>query len=331
MPQKTQLVSLIIPVYNEEAAVPIFLDTVRPLLAAEKYAFELLFVNDGSGDGTLDFLLAAREQDPRIKIVNFSRNFGKELALAAGFQAASGDAVIPMDVDLQDPPELITQFLRQWEAGYDVVIGVRKHRTSDTIFKRRSAALFYKFFNYLCGNRLVPNAGDYRLMNRASLDALNSLTERVRFTKGLYAWIGFQQTVVPYDRPPRVAGTSKWNAWKLWNFALDGITSFSTLPLRIWSYVGFVVALIGFLYAIFLVMRTLIFGADLPGYPSQMVVLLVLGGLILMSLGIIGEYLGRVFEESKGRPQYLVRSYIGFDSKMPKTSFTHCPHCGKSL
>lgn len=330
MPDSSVLVSLIIPVYNEEAAIPLFLAAIRPVIEAERYRFEFVFVNDGSRDRSLDILQAARAEDPRVKIVDFSRNFGKELALAAGLKAATGEAAIPMDVDLQDPPELIADFLRKWEEGYDVVVGVRRRRSSDTAFKRRSAALFYAIFNELCGRRLIPNAGDYRLMNRAALDALNSLPERVRFTKGLYAWVGFRQAIVPYDRPARVAGTSKWNAWKLWNFALDGITSFSTLPLRIWSYVGFAVAMLGFVYAAWITVRTLLFGVDVPGYPSLMVAVLVLGGLILMSLGILGEYLGRVFEESKGRPLYIVRSCIGFETP-PDDSPSRCPHCGAPL
>lgn len=237
--------------------------------------------------------------------------------MAAGFHAASGNAVIPMDVDLQDPPELIASFLRRWEEGYDVVIGVRRGRPADTRFKRLSAGLFYRFFNHLCGKRLVPNAGDYRLMNRAALDALNSLPERVRFTKGLYAWTGFRQATVEYDRPSRAAGTTKWNAWKLWNFAIDGFTSFSTLPLRIWSYLGFFVAVLGFLYAAFLIVRTLFWGVDVPGYASMMVVMLVLGGLILISHGVSGEYIGRIFEETKGRPLYIVRDTVGFEKHEP--------------
>lgn len=223
-PMKT--VSLIIPAYNEEEAIPYFLERIVPLLDAEPYTFEMIFIDDGSKDRTLEILLEARQKDPRIRIIELARNFGKELAMTAGFHAASGDAVVPMDVDLQDPPELLSDFLRKWEEGYDVVLGVRRQRESDTMFKRITAGLFYKIFNILCGKRLVPNAGDYRLMNRAALDALNSLPERVRFTKGLYAWVGFKQATVEYDRPQRVAGSTKWNAWKLWNFALDGITSF---------------------------------------------------------------------------------------------------------
>ena len=308
-------VSLIIPAYNEEEAIPYFLERIAPLLDAEPYAFEMIFIDDGSKDRTLEILLEARRKDPRIRIIELARNFGKELAMTAGFHAASGAAVVPMDVDLQDPPELLSDFLRKWEEGYDVVLGVRRQRESDTMFKRITADLFYKIFNILCGKWLVPNAGDYRLMNRAALDALNSLPERVRFTKGLYAWVGFKQATVEYDRPQRVAGSTKWNAWKLWNFALDGITSFSTLPLRIWSYLGMVVALFGFGYAAVLILRALFFGVDVPGYTSIMVVVLVLGGTILVSLGVIGEYLGRIFEESKGRPLFVARSYIGFEKR----------------
>lgn len=307
-------VSLIIPVYNEEETIAYFLEKIDIIINNIDYSFEIIFIDDGSKDRTLDALLKARQKDSRIKILELSRNFGKELAMAAGFHAASGDAVVPMDVDLQDPPELLSDFLRKWEEGYDVVLGVRRQRKSDTKFKRVTARLFYKIFNILCGKRLVPNVGDYRLMSRAALDALNSLPERVRFTKGLYAWVGFKQAKVEYDRMSRVAGSSKWNAWKLWNFALDGITSFSTLPLRIWSYLGMIVALFGFGYAVLLIMRKLLFGADVPGYTSIMVVMLLLGGLILISLGIIGEYLGRIFEEVKGRPLFVVRRYIGFDT-----------------
>ena len=307
-------VSLIIPVYNEEETITYFLEKIDIIINNIDYSFEIIFIDDGSKDRTLETLLKARQKDSRIKILELSRNFGKELAMAAGFHAASGDAVVPMDVDLQDPPELLSDFLRKWEEGYDVVLGVRRQRKSDTKFKRVTARLFYKIFNILCGKRLVPNVGDYRLMSRAALDALNSLPERVRFTKGLYAWVGFKQARVEYDRMSRVAGSSKWNAWKLWNFALDGITSFSTLPLRIWSYLGMIIALFGFGYAVLLIMRKLLFGADVPGYTSIMVVMLLLGGLILISLGIIGEYLGRIFVEVKGRPLFVVRRYIGFDT-----------------
>ena len=327
-----RLVSLVVPVFNEEESIDLFLETVNRVLADEAYAFEFVFVNDGSRDRTINVLLAARERDARVKIVDLARNFGKEHALVAGFQVAGGEAVIPMDVDLQDPPEVVCDFLRKWEEGFEVVIGVRRQRESDTPFKRRSAGLFYKAFNAVCGCRMVPNAGDYRLMGRRALAALNALPERVRFTKGLYAWVGFPQALVYYDRPPRAAGTTKWNAWKLWNFALDGITSFSTLPLRIWSYLGMGVAAFGFLYAAFLVLRTLLFGVDSPGYASIMVTLLTLGGLILVSLGVVGEYLGRIYEEVKNRPLYVVRERHGLDEPPADGAVTaRCPICHTPL
>lgn len=306
-------VSLIVPVLNEEESISLFYERIADILKRENYTFEVIFVDDGSTDATLSCIASLNKKDPRIKAIEFSRNFGKEHALAAGLLAASGDAAIPMDVDLQDPPELVHAFLQKWEEGYDTVIGVRRKRTTDTWCKRKSASLFYRFFNKLCGDHLVDNAGDFRLLDRKCIDALNALPERVRFTKGMYAWIGFKQALVDYERPSRARGTSKWNGWKLWNFALDGITSFSSLPLRVWSYLGGCVALIGFGYAIWFVLRTLIWGIDVPGYASLMVVTLCLGGLILFSLGVIGEYLGRVFEEIKARPLYVVRSRIGFE------------------
>jgi len=313
-PDRNSMISLIVPVYNEEESLDLFLRTINDAIAHVRYDFEFVFINDGSTDLTLQKLLEAREADSRIKIINFSRNFGKDTALTAGYRFASGDAVIPMDVDLQDPPELIKDFVAKWEEGYDVVLGVRSERRSDTAFKSMTAGMFYKVFNLLCNNRIVPNAGDYRLMNRASVDALNQLPERIRFMKGLYAWVGFKQAVITYERPPRALGTSKWNTRKLWHFALDGITGFSTLPLRIWSGFGFLFALLGFLYAAYMIVRTIIGGVDVPGYASLMVALLVIGGMILVSLGIIGEYLGRIYEEVKERPLYIVRDAIGFEN-----------------
>lgn len=288
-----KLLSLIVPVLNEEESIPLFYEAVQEVLRDEPYELEILFVDDGSTDKTLEIIEELHARDPRVRGISFSRNFGKELALAAGLQAARGDAVVPMDVDLQDPPALLKQFLRLWEQGYETVIGVRSRRDADSWAKRVSAGLFY------------------RLMDRVVVDALNALPERVRFTKGLYGWVGFRSAIVEYERPARVAGSSKWPGWKLWNFALDGITSFSTLPLRLWSYLGMAVALAGFSYAGYLIFKTLVWGVDVPGYASLMVVTLCLGGLILCSLGIVGEYLGRVFQEVKGRPQYVVRRRIG--------------------
>jgi len=300
--------SLVIPVYNEQQSIKVFIKTIDLVLNKCGYYFELIFVNDGSIDNTQNILLLYAKNDSRIKIIELSRNFGKEYALCAGFEYASGDAVIPIDVDLQDQPELIMDFIKYWEKGADIVVGVRSSRKSDSFFKRLSANLFYKIFRFMCGARMIQNAGDYRLLSRPALEALNSLPECVRFTKGLYAWIGFNQKIVMYERRPRENGSTKWKSWKLWNFAIDGITSFTTLPLRIWSYLGFVIACIGFAYAIILIIRTFILGIDVPGYASIMVILLTMCGLILISLGIIGEYLGRIFEEVKKRPHYIVKS-----------------------
>lgn len=351
-----RVVSLVVPVLNEEDAVSLFLSTVRKIVDREPYDFEFVFVNDGSSDRTVEVLLAEHARDPRVKLVDLSRNFGKELALAAGLQAARGDAVVPMDVDLQDPPEVLPDFLRAWEHGAEVVVGVRRARASDSVGKRVSARLFYRLFNRVSGNPIVPDAGDYRLLSRPSVDALNALPERVRFTKGLYTWVGFRQVAVPFDRAPRSAGTGKWKPWKLWNFAIDGLTGFSTLPLRVWSYLGMLVALAGFVYAAIIAGRTLLFGAQMPGYASFMVTLLTLGGLVMVSLGIIGEYLGRVYEEVKRRPQYVVRRRVGFDAAVDgpdavndvapgdvpriatngtgrdgSASVGHCPCCGAQL
>ncbi|MBZ2171912.1 glycosyltransferase [Desulfovibrio sp. DS-1] len=339
-----RVVSLVVPVLNEEDAVPLFLSTVRPIVDREPYDFEFVFVNDGSSDRTVEVLLAEHARDPRVKLVDLSRNFGKELALAAGLQAARGDAVVPMDVDLQDPPEVLPNFLRAWEQGAEVVVGVRRARSSDTVGKRVSARLFYRLFNRVSGSPIVPDAGDYRLLSRPAVDALNALPERVRFTKGLYTWVGFRQVAVHFDRAPRSAGTGKWKPWKLWNFAIDGLTGFSTLPLRMWSYLGMLVALAGFVYAAVIAGRTLLFGAQVPGYASFMVTLLTLGGLVMVSLGIIGEYLGRVYEEVKRRPQYVVRRRVGFhgpdnlpgnlpgNAVCPPTGAAgYCPCCGARL
>lgn len=306
-------ISLVVPVYNEQESVELFYRTAARLLEAEPYEAEFLFVDDGSSDATMNILRRLHESDPRVRAVSLSRNFGKEYALTAGLRYASGDAVIPMDADLQDPPELLAVFLRHWERGADMVVGVRENRDADGRVKRWCAALFYKLFRRMTHNMVEDNAGDFRLMSRRVVDELLRLPESVRFNKGLYGWVGFPRVVVPYTRPERAAGRSKWPGWKLWNFAIDGITSFSTLPLRLWSYLGGLIALAGFAYAVLIFVRTFIYGVDVPGYASLMVVVLTLGGLILLSLGIIGEYLGRVFEEVKKRPLFIVRETVGLD------------------
>lgn len=307
------LLSIVIPMFNEETVLPLLFDRLEAVMASLDVTYEIICVNDGSTDRTADMLAARHESDARIKVLNFSRNFGKEVALTAGLDFTQGAAVVPLDADLQDPPELISEFLDKWHEGYDVVFGVRKLRSSDTWLKRNSAQGFYRLMSRVGGISLPTNAGDFRLMDQTVVDALRTLRERNRFMKGLFAWVGFKQTAVEYNRPERAAGVTKFNYWRLWNFALDGITGFSTLPLRVAGYFGLFTALIATLYGFFLVGRTLLYGADLPGYASLMVAVLLLGGLQLLVLGVIGEYLGRVFEESKRRPLYVVESQHGLD------------------
>ena len=307
------VLSLVVPVFNEESAIPVFLERVGPILDGLGLHSEIVFVDDGSTDATAAVLRELQGRDARIRLVALTRNFGKEAALTAGLDWSSGEAVVPMDVDLQDPPELIAEFVRLWREGHDIVFGQRVARDADTGTKRLTAGLFYRFFNSVAEYPIEANAGDFRLMSRAVVIDTLKLRERNRFMKGLFAWVGYRSVAVPYDRPPRTAGQSKFNYWKLWNFALDGITSFSTAPLKIWTYVGGTVALGAIVYTVVLIARTLIYGRDVPGYASLMVVVLVLGAVQLVSLGIIGEYLGRLYMESKQRPIYLVRDTAGFE------------------
>ena len=307
------LLSLIVPLLNEEDVIPIFLSTVCPILDAANIRYEIIFIDDGSSDSTADVIRREMETNASICLICLSRNFGKEAALTAGLESARGDAVVPMDVDLQDPPELIPEFVRLWQEGYDVVYGKRVTRDSDTGMKRHTAGAFYRVYNALSEQEIQPNVGDFRLMNRAALDATLRLRERNRFMKGLFAWVGFRSIGIPYKRASRAAGTTKFNYWKLWNFALDGLTSFSTVPLRVWTYLGVIVACGAFVYTLVILTLTLLFGRDVPGYASLMVVILFLGGVQLISLGIIGEYLGRVYIESKQRPIYLIKEMAGFD------------------
>jgi polyisoprenyl-phosphate glycosyltransferase len=313
------LLSLVVPVFNEEESIDLFLDTVPPLMERDGFRFEIVFVNDGSRDNTLSRLLDRAALDRRLRIVNLSRNFGKEAALTAGIDHARGDVIVPMDIDLQDPPELIEPFMARWREGYDIVYGVRTQRAWDTAAKRLSANWFYRVFNSMSPVRIPENVGDFRLVDRRAVEVLRQLPERNRFMKGLFAWVGFNAVGVPYERPQRAAGSSKFNLWRLWNFALDGVVSFSTAPLRAWFYVGVVIAAIAVLYALFIVTRVLLFGIDTPGYASLLIAVLLMGAIQLLSLGIIGEYLGRLFLEVKGRPIYVVEGiYENGDIQAPK-------------
>lgn len=300
--------SVIVPVLNERDSLTPFIERVMPLLESAAQHFEILFIDDGSTDDTLARLKALHQQDERVRYVSFSRNFGKEAALTAGLAHATGDAVIPMDVDLQDPPELIPEFVRVWrEEGYDMVYGVRASRPEDSAAKRATAKGFYRLFNRITHSPIPGNAGDYRLMSRRVVDVLLQLPERNRFMKGLYAWAGFKSKGVPYQRPSRHAGESKFSFWKLWNFALDGLVGFSSIPLRVWSYIGGGVALIAFVYMLVLIASVLVGGRDVPGYASLMSVVLFFGGMQLLSIGILGEYIARLFVEVKARPLYVVQ------------------------
>ena len=305
--------SVIAPAYNEQEVLAFFFVRMERVLNACAVDWEIICVNDGSRDATLAVLLHERARNPRIKVIDLSRNFGKEVALSAGIDAATGDMVLPIDVDLQDPPEVIPDFIAQWEAGYDVVYGLRASRGEDSLAKRISAKGFYRLFNLLSEIDMPRDAGDFRLMDRSVVEALKALPERNRFMKGLFAWVGFRQTGVAFDRPERAAGKTSWRYWRLWNFALDGLTAFSTVPLRLWTYVGGATALAAFGYAGFLVLDTLMHGRDVPGYASLMVAVLLSLGLQMLALGIIGEYLGRVFQEVKRRPLYLTRKSYGVD------------------
>ncbi len=300
------LLSLIVPVFNEEASIDLFLSAVEPFLDGAGLRFEIVFVNDGSRDETLARLLERGGLDRRLKIVNLSRNFGKEAALTAGIDHARGDILIPMDIDLQDPPDLIAPFIERWRQGYDIVYGVRSARTWDTAAKRISANWFYWVFNAMSPVRIPANVGDFRLVDRRAVEVLRQLPERNRFMKGLFAWVGFNAIGVPYERPQRAAGATKFNLWRLWNFALDGVASFSTVPLRASFYAGLAIAAVDVLYALFILGRVLLFGIDTPGYASLIIVVLLMGAIQLVSIGIIGEYLGRLFVEVKGRPIYVV-------------------------
>jgi glycosyltransferase involved in cell wall biosynthesis len=302
------MISIVCPFHNEEHGVGAFFSRLIPVLDRLEEGYEVVCVNDGSRDGTLEALLAMRALRPHVRVIDLSRNFGKEAALTAGLDAARGDAVIPIDVDLQDSPELITKLVQEWRRGFEVVLAKRADRRTDSFAKRLTAFLFYRLHNSISSEPLLPeNVGDFRLMDRKVVEAIKQLPERRRFMKGIFAWVGFRSTTVEYVRDSRFAGESRFTGWKLWNFALEGITSFSTAPLRIWTYLGLAVASLAFVYAGFIIMRTVIHGIDVPGYASLLAVTLFLGGIQLIGLGVLGEYLGRVYSEAKQRPIYIVR------------------------
>jgi len=316
-------ISIVVPCYNEQYVITDFLSTVAPIIQRTKINHEFIFVDDGSVDATVETLSHFTSIYPEIRIVVLSRNFGKEAAMTAGLTYASGNAVILMDCDLQDPPELIPMMIEKWQEGYKVVHAVRRTRNADTWLKRSTARFFYHLMENISDVQIPSNCGDYRLIDRIVVNAILQFPERNRFMKGIMAAVGHKATQVEYDRPKRSAGETKFNLWKLWNFALDGITGFSTVPLRIWTYIGGVVALSSFIYAGWIIFKTLLWGQVTPGYATLMSVVLFLGGVQLIGIGILGEYIGRVVAESKQRPIFLIGSLIGFGNSDLNQNLEH--------
>ena len=315
MSQDPPTLSIVVPAYNEEEVLPQFHARLSAALENIGLAWEVVYVNDGSKDATLPVMLGLQAGDPRVSVLNLSRNFGKEIALTAGLDHARGtEAVVVIDADLQDPPEVIPDLIAAWRKGFDIAYAQRNTRAGETWLKKATAAAFYRVMQRISGKvHLPPDTGDFRLMSRRALDSLLKLREQHRFMKGLFAWIGFPDIAVRYDRAPRAAGTTKWNYWKLWNFSLEGITSFTVAPLKIATYIGLITAIGALAYLAQLIFRTIFFGNPVAGYPSLLAVTLFLGGVQMMMLGIIGEYLGRIFNETKARPLYLVERYLPGD------------------
>jgi glycosyltransferase involved in cell wall biosynthesis len=305
----SEFLSVVVPAYNESPVLGEFHRRMSEVMQATGLAYEIIYVDDGSTDDTAVVLNGLRDQDPAVAVIELSRNFGKEVALSAGLDHAAGDAVIIIDADLQDPPELVHDFLREWREGYDIVYGRRTDREGETWLKITSAKWFYRVINRLSDVEIPRDSGDFRLISRRALDALLSLRETHRYMKGLYAWVGFPQKEVPYLRRARAAGTTKWNYWRLWNFALEGITSFSDVPLKLSTYLGVITSSLAFIYGIYFLLRTFILGNPVPGYPSLILIVLFLGGVQLICLGIIGEYLARTYNESKSRALYFLKGY----------------------
>lgn len=298
-------ISLVVPVFNEEDAIPIFYQAVRKELP--EHEVEIVFINDGSKDSTESIINALAVSDPLVKPLSFTRNFGKEPALFAGLEHATGDAVIPIDVDLQDPIEVIPQLIAKWQEGADVVLAKRTDRSTDGHLKRKTAEWFYRLHNKISSPKIEENVGDFRLMSRETVEHIKLLPERNLFMKGVLSWVGGRVEVVEYTRAERVAGTTKFNGWKLWNLALEGITSFSTFPLRMWTYIGLAVAALSFLYGAWMIVDKMLWGNPVRGYPSIMVSILFLGGVQLIGIGMLGEYIGRIYIESKARPRYILK------------------------
>lgn len=312
---KNIFLSIVIPVYNEEENLELLYKRLKNVLNGLGCNYEIIFVNDGSTDNSLEKLINLHKNDNNIKIIDFSRNFGKEIALTAGLDFSKGDVVITMDADLQHPPELIPEFLSKYKEGYDVVYTIRKSREDEKVLKRFATKIFYKLMKKFVNINIPENAGDFRLLDRKVVESLKKLKERNRYMKGLFAWVGFSQTAIYYEPEKRYAGKTKYNYFKLLNLALEGITSFSNIPLQIASYLGFIIAILSFIYATIIIAKTIVFGKDVPGYASLITIILFLGGVQLISIGILGEYIGRIYNEVKQRPLYIVRKLYTSDDK----------------
>ncbi len=300
-------ISLIVPVFNEEDTIPIFYDAVRNYEPLKNITIEIVFINDGSSDKTELLITLLSKADSLVQALSFTRNFGKEAALFAGLSHARGDAVIPMDVDLQDPIEVIPKLIAEWQNGAEIVLAKRTDRQSDNFLKRETAKLFYRLHNRISNPRIEPDVGDFRLLDRSVVDIIKNMPERNIFMKGILSWCGGKTAIVTYTRQKRSAGSTKFNAWKLWNLALEGITSFSTLPLRIWTYIGIIVSTLSLFYSIFIVIKYALWGNDVPGYSSIIVSITFLAGVQLIGIGILGEYIGRIYIETKRRPLYILK------------------------
>lgn len=315
---ESPVISIVAPAYNEAKNLVAFVEAMVPVLDGLNEPWEIVFVDDGSRDDTLGMLLAARTNDPRIKVVSLARNFGKDVALTAGLHHARGRAVIPIDCDLQHPPELIPPMVAKWRAGADMVIGVRQKRAEEGFVRRTTAKAYYGLMRRMTNVHIPPNAGDFRLLDRKIVDVIKEMPERTRFMKGIFAWPGFKTESIEFEANVRAGGTSTWSLFKLWRFALDGLFSFSTVPLKIWTYIGGLAALGAFVYLVVTLIQKLFFGIDAPGYASLLIVMLFFNGLLLLSNGIQGEYIARIFDEVKGRPLFVVGKKWGFDEPTVK-------------
>ena len=309
------MISIVVPMFNEAENIHKFFSRLKAVLEKVGCLWEVICINDGSEDATLSCLISFHQQDSRVKVIEFSKNFGKEYAISAGIHHASGDAIIVIDSDLQHPPETIIDFIGRWRNGSEIVFGVRHSRENEKVLKRISSKMFYFIFGKLTKNRSYQNISDFCLLDKKVVNIIKEFPEQNRFMKGIIAWVGFKQDFVEYRLQKRNAGQSKWNYWRLWNFAIEGITSFSTITLRIWTYIGFTLSFISFLYAGKIVLEKIIFGIAVPGYASLIVAITLLGGVQMLSLGIIGEYIGRIYIEVKNRPLFIIRKLYGFDQE----------------